>query len=312
MMVPVDPEKPWEQEVSFTPSEQGSFSLHIWTEFTTAQGAQERSPVQGSPYTCTVAAGLASSEVSFVDGWTKETRQVDKNGKALEINDKIIAGDAVICQPIICDALGNKTVPSAGQLQVSLALPNGTAVGIDHSSLKLIETTKGGMTSFTVRHDVQMRRHKMQIHHSRPIRWVARLLPRGLGGALREDAKLTPPPENTLYRTVRTRLSSRFRSVQPTQYHRWLARAGGCRSSKIMQRPHDARSNNHARSIRQQRRHLQRQRSTHQDCRHGQGDCQHGQKPSRERRRATARSAFHFAPRGTATRGKGRRQGEVK
>jgi len=201
MMAPVDPEKPWEQEVSFTPSEQGSFSLHIWTEFTTAQGAQERSPVQGSPYTCTVAAGLASSEVSFVDGWTKETRQVDKNGKALEINDKIIAGDAVICQPIICDALGNKTVPSAGQLQVSLALPNGTAVGIDHSSLKLIETTKGGMTSFTVRHDVtNAGDHKMHIQlNSRPIRGSPVCFSVVSAAPDVKMAKLTPPPENTLY-----------------------------------------------------------------------------------------------------------------
>ena len=200
-MAPVDPEKPWEQEVSFTPSEQGSFSLHIWTEFTTAQGAHERSPVQGSPYTCIVAAGLASSEVSFVDGWTKETRQVDKNGKALEINDKIIAGDAVICQPIICDALGNKTVPSAGQLQVSLALPNGTAVGLDHSSLKLIETTKGGMTSFTVRHDVtNAGDHKMHIQlNSRPIRGSPVCFSVVSAAPDVKMAKLTPPPENTLY-----------------------------------------------------------------------------------------------------------------
>lgn len=220
-MAPVDAEG-CEQEVTFTPSVEGTFSLHIWAESQGVAGTKERSPLTGSPFQCVVIAGPASPEVSFVDGWNKESRAVDKHGKAVEQRpDLIIAGDAVICRPVICDALGNKTVPDEGTLDISLKLPNGTTIGVEHPSLKLIEGTKGGVTTYDVRHDAtHAGEHELHILlNARPIKGSPVLF--NVAAAVPEvkTAKLTSPTENPLYSntpyTIELKTFDRFNNPIP-------------------------------------------------------------------------------------------------
>ena len=200
-MAPVDAEG-CQQEVTFTPSVEGTFSLHVWAESQSASGSVERSPLTGSPFQCVVVAGPASADASLVDGWTKESRAVDKHGKAVEQTpDLIIAGDAVICRPVICDALGNKTVPADKTLDISLMLPDGTLIDIDHPSLKLIESTKGGVTMYDVRHDaVHAGGHELHIQlNGRPIRGSPVLFTVVAAVPEVKTAKLTAPTENPLF-----------------------------------------------------------------------------------------------------------------
>ena len=125
-----------EYVVTFTPSVEGTFSLHVWAEMEASHGgARERSPLPGSPFQCVVVSGAAHPEASYVDGWSRESRAVDKQGKAVaEASDQIIAGDAVTCKPVICDALGNKTVPEENMLDISATLPDGTTLGVESQS----------------------------------------------------------------------------------------------------------------------------------------------------------------------------------
>jgi len=127
-MTPVDDQK-GEYEITYTPDTDGTYSLHVWTDITKNTllfVGKERYPLPRSPFQCIVVAGKASAAMSFVDGWMKESRAVDKQGKIIERPDLIVAGDAVICRPVICDALGNKTVPEPNALQIFLSLPDGT------------------------------------------------------------------------------------------------------------------------------------------------------------------------------------------
>ena len=144
-MTPVE-DKESHQEVTFTPIVEGTFSLHVWVESQgELNGVKERTPLTGSPFQVVVCAGPASPDESFVDGWSKESRAVDKHGKAVEQRpDLIIAGDAVICRPVICDALGNKTIPEENTLDIRVKLPDGVFIGLESPILKLIEASKGG------------------------------------------------------------------------------------------------------------------------------------------------------------------------
>ena len=53
------------------------------------------------------------------------------SGKAVDRPDLVIAGDSVICRPVICDALGNKTVPEEGKLKIYVVLPDGSLLHPD-------------------------------------------------------------------------------------------------------------------------------------------------------------------------------------
>jgi len=199
-MVPVDEDK-CEHELTYTPSVEGTFSLHVWADISDANGRHERQPLPGSPFQCVVVPGSASPDASFVEGWTKESRAVDKHGKAVDRPDLIIAGDAVICRPVICDALGNKTAPEEGTLEIELVLPDGTVLTPDGNHLKLIEGTKAGFTTYDIRHDatrsgdheVHIKLNGKQIKGS-PIPFtVTAAVPEVKG------AKLLAPTENPLF-----------------------------------------------------------------------------------------------------------------
>lgn len=212
-MTPVDDQK-GEYEITYTPDTDGTYSLHVWTDITKNTllfVGKERYPLPRSPFQCIVVAGKASAAMSFVDGWMKESRAVDKQGKIIERPDLIVAGDAVICRPVICDALGNKTVPEPNALQIFLSLPDGTMQRPDafvaekekhekgatgkpsggearkaggrggqeggnggegrvggrgggEGSLKVLEVSKGGFTTYDIRHDVSRSgKHKVHI-----------------------------------------------------------------------------------------------------------------------------------------------------
>ena len=196
-----------EHEVVFTPKVEGTFSLHVWAEEGTAAGKdkRERTPFVGSPFHCVVVAGKASPETSFVDGWSKESRAVDKHGKAVEQRpDLIIAGDSVICRPVICDALGNNTVPEEGSLSISILLPDGSTIGLDSPSLKLIVASKGGVTTYDVRHEAT-RAGPHEVHfrlNGDPIKGspvnfnVIAAVPEV------KSAKLSPPTDVPLYSNI--------------------------------------------------------------------------------------------------------------
>jgi len=201
-MVPLDEEKSF-YEVSFTPKVEGSFTLHVWAEDLGHRNEKrERMPLNGSPWGFAVAAGPASPERSFVDGWSKESKALDKHGKALDQRaDLITAGDSMMLRPIICDALGNNTVPEDGALDLHIVLPDGSILQADNSSLKLIISTKGGVTTYDIRHEAtRSGLHEVHILLNRtPIRGspvtvdVATALPDV------KSAKLFPPTEPALY-----------------------------------------------------------------------------------------------------------------
>ena len=93
---------------------------------------------------------------------------MDKHGKAVQDSqDTIIAGDAVIFRPLICDALGNKTVPEEGTLDISVLQPDGTFLisgATTTGAPKLILGSKGGLTTFDIRHDaIRSGTHEMHI-----------------------------------------------------------------------------------------------------------------------------------------------------
>ena len=74
-----------EYEVLFTATKDGTFDLHVWSEDPDPRAAKnERFPFPGSPFHCVVSPGAASPQMSFVDGWMKESRAVDKHGKAVQ------------------------------------------------------------------------------------------------------------------------------------------------------------------------------------------------------------------------------------
>jgi len=201
-MVPLDEEKSF-YEVSFTPKVEGSCSLHVWAEDIGHRNEKrERMPLNGSPWGFHVAAGAASPERSFVDGWSKESRALDKHGKAVDQRaDLITAGDSMMLRPIICDALGNNTVPEEGALDLHIVLPDGSILQADNSSLKLIIATKGGVTTYDIRHEAtRSGLHEVHILLNRtPIRGSPVTIDVTTALPDVKSAKLFPPTESPLY-----------------------------------------------------------------------------------------------------------------
>lgn len=113
-----------------------------------------RDPLPGSPFHCVVQAGPASPQVTFVDGWSKESRAVDKHGKVQDTRaDIIIAGDSVVLRPQICDALGNTAPLPDNALDVDIEFPDGTVHDLTTPSLKFNTQTRLGMTTYDIRHE---------------------------------------------------------------------------------------------------------------------------------------------------------------
>jgi len=198
-MVPVGADNT-EYELTFTPSVEGAFSLHVWADISD-NGRHERHPLPSSPFQFIVTAGMASPDASVVDGWTKESRAVDKHGKAVDRPDLVIAGDSVICRPVICDALGNKTVPEEGKLKIYVLLPDGSLLHPDGNHLKLIEGSKGGFTTWDIRHDATRSGvHEVHIKlDGKPIQGSPVLYTVTPAFPEVKSAKLIEPVESPLY-----------------------------------------------------------------------------------------------------------------
>ena len=136
----------------------GGFDLNVWAEGLTGvevTAKAERIPFPGSPFHCVVSAGVASPQRSFVDGWTKESRAVDKHGKAVQQDPNVvIAGDTVVFRPQICDELGNLAALPDGALDVNIIYPDGSSHNMrSTSSIKFSTTVKGGVTTYDIRHE---------------------------------------------------------------------------------------------------------------------------------------------------------------
>ena len=192
-------------EFTFACQRDGAFDLHVWADdLCSTKGHQkiERVPLAGSPFPCAVSSGAASSTMSSVDGWSKENRAVDKNGKALDLRPReIIAGDAVIMRPSICDDFGNTTALEKGALDVKIQLPNGTTHDTSTPMLKLGQTVKGGLTLYDVRHEAtHAGPHEVHMHlHGKPIRGSPVRFEVATSTPDVRTARLTPPTETTLY-----------------------------------------------------------------------------------------------------------------
>jgi hypothetical protein len=149
-------------EFSFIPFKDGTFDLHVWSE-TTYQGtkkseislAQDRLPLPSSPFHLVISPGLAGAKCSSVDGYTKESKNLDKKGKVVNAdNSCIVAGDAVVFRPQICDDLGNVASLGEGMLDVEIEYPAGNKDNLSNThTLKFTTLVKGGITTHDIRHD---------------------------------------------------------------------------------------------------------------------------------------------------------------
>ena len=192
-------------EFTFACQRDGAFDLHVWADdlcSTKSHQKIERVPLAGSPFPCAVSAGAASASMSSVDGWSKENRAVDKNGKAVDLRPReIIAGDAVIMRPSICDDFGNTTALEKGALDVKIHLPNGTIYDTSTPMLKLGQTVKGGLTLYDVRHEAtHAGPHEVHLNlNGKPIRGSPVRFEVATSTPDVRTARLTPPTETTLY-----------------------------------------------------------------------------------------------------------------
>ena len=194
-------EETGEYEFTYTAAKDGTFDLHVWSE-DLATGKSERIPFPNSPFHCIVAAGPASPQKSYVEGFTKESRAVDKHGKALQQEtNSIIAGDAVVIKPQICDDLGNAAALPEGSLDVNIVFPDGTSHDLGTSSLKFTMQSKGGITVYDIRHDaIHAGEHEMHVSlHGKPITGSPVVFRIETANAEVKMCKLTPPAEPTLY-----------------------------------------------------------------------------------------------------------------
>ena len=201
--------------------------LHVWAEDHKAKAAAEakkaeRQPLAGSPFAFACSAGLPSAEASFVEGWSKESRAVDKHGKAVDARaDLIIAGDAVIVRPTLCDALGNLgIVLHEDALSVHIKRPDGSMVGVDAPSVKFIISSKGGVPTYDLRHDTtQAGDHEAHIFlNSTPIRGSPLAFHVVVAVADVKNAKLEPPQPPLFVHnqyTILLRTFDRFGNPRP-------------------------------------------------------------------------------------------------
>ena len=197
--------------VEYTARQDGNFDLHVWAEDHSIAPPKndpefkyDQVMFPNSPFHCVVQAGAASPYKSFLDGWSKESRAVDKHGKAVQSDSNlIIAGDSVLVRPQICDELGNTATLPEGALDVTLVYPD----GIEHhmnpndQKLKMTTQTRGGITSYDIRHEathagehqVHVRLHGQEIIGS-PVSFLVHE-----SVAEVKMCQLTPPPEPLLY-----------------------------------------------------------------------------------------------------------------
>lgn len=203
-------------ECSYTAEKDGNYDLHVWAEdrdplrsrmptSTTAdaEAKAERNPFPGSPFHCVVSPGAASPQRSIVEGWQKESRTLDKHGKAVQQDtNNIIAGDSVIFQPKICDELGNLATLPEGSLDVNLVYPDGTSHNMSSSSnLKFTNQSKGGITMYSIRHEAtHAGEHHVHIRlHGQAIQGSPVVFKVHESTADVKMCQLTAPPEFPLY-----------------------------------------------------------------------------------------------------------------
>ena len=82
-------------------------------------GREERIALNGSPFVIQVAAGLPTAQRSYVDGYSKETKNQEQQKKRSPAEQQLLAdassvfaGDTVSARPFLLDAYGNPTFPS--------------------------------------------------------------------------------------------------------------------------------------------------------------------------------------------------------
>lgn len=192
-------------QLTYTAIKDGAFMLHVWSdEYNEKAECFDRHPFSGSPFQMVVAAGAASANKSFCEGWSKESRAVDKHGKAIDQGkDQIIAGDTVTFRCGVCDGLGNQTTVDEKALDVRLLFPDGTVHSVkdNPTSLKLVTQIKGGITSYDVRHEAtNAGRHEMHIAlNGQPISGTPVFFDVVAAPPEVKTARLTPPADSALY-----------------------------------------------------------------------------------------------------------------
>jgi len=198
----------------YTAKKDGACDLHVWAENTDHPAKQDpdfkadRIPFPGSPFHCVVSAGAANPQRSYVENYTKESKAVDKHGKAVQQDSNLlIAGDSVVFRPHICDELGNAATLPEGALGVHIVYPNGMVHDLNSTDakhaheLKFTTTSKGGVTTHDIRHEathagqheVHIKLHGEAINGS-PVPFIVHE-----STAEVKMCQLTPPSEHPLY-----------------------------------------------------------------------------------------------------------------
>ena len=100
--------------ITYVPTVAGMSEVHVWCD---PQSKGERLPFVGSPFLIQVTAGRPTSEQSYVDGYTKESRNQEQQKKRgqeqqqLQVDSSnVVAGDTVSARPFLLDEYGNNTI----------------------------------------------------------------------------------------------------------------------------------------------------------------------------------------------------------
>ena len=114
---------------------------------------------------------------------------------------QIIAGDSVVLRPQICDELGNPAALPEGALDVHIIFPDGASQDLHSPSLKFFTQTKGGVTTYDIRHEAtHAGEHEVHIMlHGTPIKGSPVIFNIETAAAEVKMCKLTPPSDHTLY-----------------------------------------------------------------------------------------------------------------
>ncbi len=138
-------------ELRYTPTQAGNADLHVWCD---PEGKGERLAFPGSPFQLHIVEGPASAAASVVDGWAKVHKEDknDKYGKDKNAEPSVLlASDTVSIRPLIYDQFGNGAALPEEALAIVHHLPSG-----ERHSLGYTQTSKGGSTSYDIRHDLAM------------------------------------------------------------------------------------------------------------------------------------------------------------
>ena len=152
--------------ITYTASKAGNTELLLWCD---TKGKGERVLLPGAPFSLLVQSGPADPDVSEVDGFVSESRNIDKVVKPpksaiapLVVEEKkIVAGDCITIKPSLRDLFGNPASVPDGELTVHACVDNGDADNESEDApaetlVPLQTVIKAGLAIYECRHETSI------------------------------------------------------------------------------------------------------------------------------------------------------------